>query len=264
MEYTTEELMVVAAAREIQDNEVVYVGMRLPMLAFAVAKKTHAPNAIGFYECGIVRDFPSETLLYTMGDTPNVIGAQWCTTTNHLMYLMQQGCVDCGFIGGAEIDKFGNVNTSYIGDFENPAVKLPGSGGAADIAALSKRLLVIMNHEKRRFKESVDYITSPGHGTGGAWREDVGLTRGGIGALITTLGVMRPAPPTNELELVSIHPGVSLQDVKENTGWSVKISPLLEETLPPTDEELSVIRSIDPEGFWTGGKKEANHEIKRN
>lgn len=246
--------MVVAAAREIKDNEVVFVGMRLPMLAFAVAKKTHAPNAVGFYECGIVRDYPSETLLYTMGDTPNVIGAQWCTTTNHLMYLMQQGNVDCGFIGGAEIDKYGNVNTSYIGHYEDPTIKLPGSGGAADIASLSKRLLVIMNHEKRRFKEEVDYITSPGYGSGGTWREDQGLPRGGIGALITTLGLMRPDTPSNELQLISIHPGVTIDDVKENTGWNLKISNDLKETAAPSSEELKVIREIDPEGFWTGRK----------
>jgi glutaconate CoA-transferase subunit B len=255
MSYTTEELMVVAAAREIQDHEVVFVGMRLPMLAFAVAKKTHASNAVGFYECGIVRDFPSETLLYTMGDTPNVTGAQWCTTTNHLMYLMQQGNVDCGFIGGAEIDKYGNVNTSYIGHHENPTIKLPGSGGAADIASLSKRLLVIMNHEKRRFKESVDYITSPGYGTGGDWREKEGLPRGGIGALITTLGLMRPEAGSNELELVTVHPGIRIEDIKESTGWDLKVSKELKETVAPSKEELEVIRSIDPEGFWTGRKK---------
>jgi glutaconate CoA-transferase subunit B len=253
--YTTEELMVVAAAREIQDNEVVFVGMRLPMLAFAVAKKIHAPNAVGFYECGIVRDFPSETLLYTMGDTPNVIGAQWCTTTNHLMYLMQQGQVNCGFIGGAEIDKYGNVNTSYIGNYEEPAIKLPGSGGAADIASLSKRLLVIMNHEKRRFKEQVDYITSPGYGNGGNWRKEQGLPRGGIGALITTLGLMKPEPVSNELELISLHPGVTLEEVKENTGWNLKVSAGLMETAAPSEEELNVIRAIDPEGFWTGKKR---------
>lgn len=251
MDYTTGELMVVAAAREIQDKEVVFVGMRLPMLAFAVAKKTHAPGAVGFYECGVVRDFPSEELLYTMGDTPNVEGAQWCTSTNHLMYLMQSGHVDCGFIGGAEVDKFGNINTSYIGHYEQPKIKLPGSGGAADIASLSKRLLVIMNHEKRRFKERVDYITSPGAGEGGEWRKDRGLPRGGIGALISTLGVMRPGE-NNELELATIHPGVTLEKVKENTGWDLKTAANLKETPPPTREELEVIRTIDPNGFWTG------------
>ncbi|SEA21945.1 glutaconate CoA-transferase subunit B [Thalassobacillus cyri] len=251
MDYTTGELMVVAAAREIQDEEVVFVGMRLPMLAFAVAKRTHAPNVVGFYECGIVRDFPSEQLLYTMGDTPNIEGAQWCTSTNHLMFLMQQGNVDCGFIGGAEIDRFGNVNTSYIGNHNNPKVKLPGSGGAADIAGLSNRLLVIMNHEKRRLTEKVDYITSPGAGEGGNWREEQGIPRGGIGSLITTLGVMRPGG-NNELELASIHPGIALEEVKENTGWDLKAGNNLTETDPPKPEELDVIRSIDPDGFWTG------------
>ncbi|WP_054636979.1 CoA-transferase subunit beta [Thalassobacillus sp. C254] len=251
MNYSTGELMVVAAAREIQDEEVVFVGMRLPMLAFAVAKRTHAPNAVGFYECGIVRDFPSETLLYTMGDTPNIEGSQWCTSTNHLMYLMQQGNVDCGFIGGAEVDRFGNINTSYIGDYQSPKVKLPGSGGAADIAALSHRLLIIMNHEKRRFKEKVDYITSPGAGDGGEWRESQGPPRGGVGALISTLGVLRPGE-NNELELSTVHPGVTVEKVIENTGWDVKVSSKLEETPPPLQEELEVIRSIDPKGFWTG------------
>lgn len=251
MDYTTGELMVVAAAREILDEEVVFVGMRLPMLAFAVAKRTHAPNAVGFYECGIVRDFPSETLLYTMGDTPNIEGAQWCTSTNHLMFLMQNEYVDCGFIGGAEIDKYGNVNTSYIGDHNNPKIKLPGSGGAADIASLSKRLLVIMNHEKRRFKDKVDYITSPGAGAGGEWRSEKGLIRGGIGSLISTLGVMKPGVD-NELVLSTIHPGISFEKVQENTGWELKKAKDIKETSAPLREELDVIRSIDPHGFWTG------------
>lgn len=254
MEYTTEELMVVAAAREISDGEVVFVGMRLPMLAFAVAKKTHAPNAVGFYECGIVRDYPSEELLYTMGDTANIYGAQWCTSTNHLMYLMQQGSVDCGFIGGAEIDRYGNVNTSYIGDRENPKIKLPGSGGAADIACLSKRLLVILSHEKRRLVEKVDYITSPGYGTGGGWRANAGLPRGGTDTLITNLGVLRPDANQHELVLNTIHPGVEPDKVIAQTGWNLKFTSDLKETREPTKEELEVIRHMDPEGFWTGKK----------
>lgn len=254
MQYTTEELMVVAAAREIQDEEIVFVGMRLPILAFAVAKKTHAPNAVGFFECGIVRDIPSEELLYTMGDTPNVTGAQWCTTTNHLMYLMQQGYIDAGFIGGAEIDKYGNINTSYLGSYENPTIKLPGSGGAADIASLSKRLLAIMNHEKRRLKEKVDYITSPGYGNGFKWREEVGLAPGGVSTLITNLALMRPDPDTKELKLASVHPNVTFEQVQENTNWELQWLNSFAETLPPTDIELDVLRIIDPEGFWTGRK----------
>jgi glutaconate CoA-transferase, subunit B len=262
MSYTTEELMVIAAAREIRDKEVVFVGMRLPMLAFAVAKRTHAPNAVGFFECGVVRDVPSKELLYTMGDTPNITGAQWCSSTNHLMYLMQNGYVDVGFIGGAEIDKYGNINTSYLGHFEQPNLKLPGSGGAADIASLAKRLLAIMNHEKRRLREKVDYITSPGFGAGGDWREKVGLPRGGVAALITNLGILRPDPVSKELLLDSIHPNVSLEEVKENTNWDLKCSENLRVTIPPSKEELSVLRSIDPEGFWTGRKEKLNYAKK--
>ncbi|MDC3424060.1 CoA-transferase [Aquibacillus sp. 3ASR75-11] len=252
LNYTTSELMVVAAAREIADHEVIEVGTRLPILAFTVAKRTHAPNAVGFYDCGIVRDTSVEDMLFTMGDTPNLKGAQWCTSTNNLMYLMQKGDVDAGFLGGAEIDKFGNINTSYIGGIEEPKVKLPGSGGAADIAALSKRLLVIMNHEKRRLKEKVDYVTTPGYGDGGNWREEQGLPRGGIGTLITTLGTLKPNMETKELELYSIYPGVSIEEIHENTGWELKHSKYLKETEPPLKEELDVIRSIDKEGFWTG------------
>lgn len=255
MNYTTEELMVVAAAREIKDFEVVFVGMRLPMLAFAVAKQIHAPNAVGLFEDGIVREKPSTELLYTMGDPPNIFSSSWCTTTNHLMYLMQQGYVHAGFIGGAEIDRFGNINTSYIGDYKNPKVKLPGSGGAADIASLSKRLLVIMNHERRRLRTKVDYITSVGYGSGGSYREDVGLPRGGVSTLITNLGVLRPDEITKELRLESFHSQATIEEVRRETGWDLKVSPTICETPPPTTNELSIIRSIDPDGFWIGRKK---------
>ncbi|OGO40219.1 MAG: CoA-transferase, partial [Chloroflexi bacterium RBG_16_57_9] len=192
MDYTPQELMVAAAAREIGDGEVVFVGMRLPLLAFALAKNTHAPRAIGLFENGLVRDTPSSELLYTMSDAPNVVGASWCTRMVNIMGLLQQGCVDLGFIGGAEIDRYGNLNTSYIGGYERPQVKLTGSGGGADIASLSKRFIVIMAHEKRRFVERVSYITSPGFGDGKGpegpvrWRQQVGLPRGGPAALITT------------------------------------------------------------------------------
>ncbi|BCU80586.1 3-oxoadipate--succinyl-CoA transferase subunit B [Polycladomyces abyssicola] len=259
MEYTTEELMVVAAAREIRDSEIVFVGMRLPMLAFCVAKRLHAPNAIGFFECGIVRDEPPEELLYTMGDPANIAGASWCTSTNNLMFLMQQGLIDIGFIGGAEIDQYGNVNTSYLGDYTSPKVKLPGSGGAADIACLSNRLMVIMPHEKRRLVKNVNYITSPGYGTGPGWRQETGLPRGGIKALITNLGILRADKVTKVLIVDTIHPGISKEQIIENTGWDIQFSPDCSETPPPTEEELEVLRSIDPKGFWT---KRQTSEVK--
>ncbi|MGH7921863.1 MAG: CoA-transferase, partial [Candidatus Dormibacteraceae bacterium] len=138
-EATPGETMVAAAAREIGDGELVFVGMRLPMLAFAVARSTHAPRALALYEIGLLRGAPPDAFLATMGDGPNVVGAHWVTRTSNLMALMAQGEVDLGFIGGAEVDRFGNLNTSYIGDPDRPAVKLPGSGGGADIAILSRR-----------------------------------------------------------------------------------------------------------------------------
>ena len=166
--YTPAELMVVAAAREIKNGEVVFVGMRLPLIAFAVAKRLHAPDAVGFFENGVVRDTPSASLLYTMGDPPNIEGASQCSGMTTVMGLMQKGEVDLGFLGGAEVDKFGNINTSYIGDPSAPEVKLPGSGGAGDIASLARRFVVIIEHNSRRLVERVSYITSPGNGEGRA------------------------------------------------------------------------------------------------
>src|SRR5512142_749557 len=139
MDYTPQELMVAAAAREIHDNEIVFAGMRLPLIAFALAKQTHAPRAIGLFECGLMRDAPAPELLYTMGDPPNIAGALWATRMINIMGLLAQGNVDVGFIGGAEIDQFGNLNTSYVRAPRGGETKLPGSGGAADIASLSKR-----------------------------------------------------------------------------------------------------------------------------
>ena len=164
-DYSTQELMIIAAAREIRDGELVFVGMRLPITAYGVARLTHAPNAVGMFEGGVVRDAPAEETLYTMCDPANQRNAAWTTGLIQVMGHLQAGRVDAGFIGGAEIDKWGNINTSYIGGHEDVQVKLPGSGGAADIAAMSKRLIVIMNHEKRRLVERVSYVTSPATST---------------------------------------------------------------------------------------------------
>jgi len=288
--YTAGELMVACAAREIRDGEAVFVGMRLPLLAFALAKRTHAPRAVGLFENGIVRDDPARVLLYTMSDGPNIAGALWCTRMTDVMALLQQGMVDVGFIGGAQIDRFGNLNTSYIfadfpKDFSDTAhrregpcgpppwntegdkpppyghlgfgaldaiwAKLPGSGGAADIAALAGRLLIIMQHERRRFVPRVDYVTSPGYGEGGNWRTRVGLPRGGPAAAITTRGVLRFDPETREAYLDSYHPGTSVAEVRANTGWDLQVGDAVRETPPPTADELRIIREYDPEGFWT-------------
>jgi glutaconate CoA-transferase subunit B len=252
--YRQAELMVAAAAREIRDGEVVFVGMRLPLLAFCLARSTHAPTAVGLFENGVVRDSPAPAFLVTMSDGPNVTGALWCTEMREVMGLMQAGRVTLGFIGGAQVDRFGNLNTSYVGP-RGAAVRLPGSGGAADIASLARRHVVIMAHERRRFVERVDYVTSPGHGEGGDWRARTGLPGGGPTAVITTLGLLRFDPLSREMLLASRHPGVTVEEVQAQTGWPLRLAPEVRETPPPSDEELAMIRRFDPEGFWTGGRE---------
>jgi glutaconate CoA-transferase subunit B len=250
-DYTPQELMVVCAAREIRDGEVVFVGMRLPLIAFALAKRTHAPNAVGLFENGLVRDTPARELLLTMGDAPNISGAEWATRTSALMGLLAQGWANLGFVGGAEVDRYGNLNTSYIGSRQHPQVKLPGSGGGADIASLAQRLAIIMAHDRKRFPERVSYVTSPGYGDGGDWRQRFGLPRGGPAAVITTLAVMGFADDTHEMVLRSWHPGASPEYVREQTGWDLRVASDAHETEPPTADELRIIRECDPEGFWT-------------
>jgi glutaconate CoA-transferase subunit B len=250
IELSPGEIMVAQAAREIRDGERVFVGMRLPLIAFVLAKRTHAPNAVGLFELGIVRDQPSPELLYTMGDPPNVSGAVWCARTIDLMGLLQRGEVEAGFIGGAEVDRHGNLNTTAIGeDRTRPTVQLPGSGGGADIASLAHRLIVIMAHDKRRLRERVDFVTSPGYGEGGDWRTRVGLPRGGPSVIITTLGVFRFVK--GEAVLVSHHPGTSVDEIAQNTGWTLTIADDVRETEAPSAAELGIIRAYDPQGFWT-------------
>src|SRR5215475_15118189 len=188
--YTLNELMVVAAAREIRDGEVVFVGMRLPLIAFVVAKKTHAPNAIGLFENGVIRTTPSKELIYTMADPPNILGATQCLDMMGVMSLLQSGRVNLGFLGAAEVDKFGNLNSTQV-QGEHGMVRLPGSGGACDIASLAQRFVALLEHSENRLPERVSYITSPGNGDSAGWRRRVGLPRGGPSAVITTKCVLR-------------------------------------------------------------------------
>src|SRR5438552_9189276 len=252
IDYTPQELMVVAAAREIADGEVVFVGMRLPLLAFGLAKRTHAPNAIGLFENGLVRDRVPPPDLYTMSDAPNVADAAWATGLLDVMQLLQHGDVDLGFIGGAEVDRFGNINTNVIGSPDHPRVKLPGSGGGADIACLAQRLVSLMEHEPRRLRQRVDFITSPGYGDGSPhWRARQGLARGRPAAVITTLGVLRFDASTHEAYLASFHPFTSSHEVQAATGWPLRLADDCPPTPPPSPDELRLIREADPHGFWT-------------
>jgi glutaconate CoA-transferase subunit B len=247
--YTLNELMVVAAAREIQDGEIVFVGMRLPLIAFVVAKKTHAPNAVGLFENGVIRSTPSAELIYTMADPPNILGATQCLDMLGVMSLLQSGKVNMGFLGAAEVDKYGNLNSTQVMG-KNGMVRLPGSGGACDIASMAHRFVALLEHSKHRLPERVHYITSPGNGDGPGWRKRVGLPRGGPSAVITTKCVLRFGED-GEAYAATVHPGVSVEDVVANIGWQLKVSPDVKPTAEPNAAELKAIREYDTKGFWT-------------
>jgi glutaconate CoA-transferase subunit B len=247
--YTLNELMVVAAAREIKDGEIVFVGMRLPLIAFVVAKKTHAPNAIGLFENGVIRSTPSPELIYTMADPPNIRGATQCLDMMSVMGLLQSGRVNLGFLGAAEVDKYGNLNSTQVNG-KNGIVRLPGSGGACDIASMAHRFVSLLEHGKHRLPERVSYITSPGNGDGAGWRKRVGLPRGGPSAVITSKCVLRFGED-GEAYVSTIHPGVTVEDVVANTGWKLKVAADWKPTPEPNQAELKAIRDYDTKGFWT-------------
>jgi glutaconate CoA-transferase subunit B len=247
--YTMGELMVSAAAREIRDGEVVFVGMRLPLIAFVVAKNTHAPHSVGLFENGVIRETPAPELIYTMADPPNLLGATQCLDMMGVMSLLQSGRVDLGFLGAAEVDRFGNLNSTQVVS-GTKTVRLPGSGGACDIASLARRFVVLLDHARQRLPERVSYITSPGNGDGKGWRQRAGLPRGGPSAVITTKAVLRFADD-GEAYLASVHPGISAEEVVSNTGWKLRVADDVKQTPEPSDAELTAIREYDREGFWT-------------
>ena len=243
------ELMVATAAREIRDGEIVFVGMRLPLIAFVVAKKTHAPSAVGLFENGVIRTTPAPELIYTMADPPNILGATQCLDMLGVMSLLQSGRVHMGFLGAAEVDRFGNLNSTEIKGPKG-TTRLPGSGGACDIASLAHRFVVLLDHTKQRFPERVSYVTSPGNGDGPGWRKRAGLPRGGPFAVITTKAVLRFGED-GEAYLASVHQGIEVEDVLGNTGWRLRLGDEVAQTPEPTAEELKAIREYDKDGFWT-------------
>jgi len=242
--------MVVAAAREIRDGEKAFVGMRLPLLGFAVAKELHAPAAVGIFENGVIRDWPALEPIFTMSDPPNVARSLSCVGLLDVMGLLQSGRVEVGFIGGAEVDRYGNLNTHWV-RVGNRRLRLPGSGGAADIATLAGRCIIIMNHERRRFVPRVHFITSPGYGDGKGWRQGQSLKGRGPLRVITSLGIFSFDAVSAEMVLSSTHPGVSVGDVQRETGWPLRLSPELGETEGPSADEIAMVRKYDPKGVWT-------------
>jgi glutaconate CoA-transferase subunit B len=246
--YTLTELMAVTAAREIQDGEVVFAGTGLPMLGAMLAQRTHAPQCCIIFEAGTVACQLAH-LPMSVGDPRAMRGAAVAAGLSEVFsYVLQAGRVDVGFLSGAQIDRFGNINSTSIGaDPRHPLVRFSGSGGACDIACLSKRTVIIALHEKRRFPPKTDYVTSPGWLEDGDSRAKAGLVRGGPSVVVTTKGVMRFRPDSKEMYLASYHPGLTAQAVADDTGFPLDTSRATE-TPAPTPEELHILREIvDPE-----------------
>ena len=248
--YTLFEMMVIAAAREIRDGETVFAGIGLPVLATAVAQKTHAPNACIIFESGGMKRGTPITLPVTVDDFGCFSGADAAQGMYASMAALGRGEIDVTFIGGAQVDKYGNVNSTVIGYIDKPEtikVILPGSGGACPMGCLGKRTIIIMPHEKRRLVEKLYHITTPGWLWGPGAREEVGLPPDrGPSCIITTMGILRFDPETKEAYLDAVYEGVSVEEVKANTGWDLKVAPELKVVPPPTDEELKALRETDP------------------
>ena len=248
--YSAAELMIVNAARLLKDGDVVFVGVGQPNLACNLARRTHAPNLLMIYEAGVVGAQPARLPL-SIGDPTLVSGATAvCSMYDVFAFYLQRGNVDVGFMGGAQIDRFGNINATVIGNYQNPKVRLPGSGGSKEIAAWANRCYIMTPHQKRRFPEKVDFRTSAGFLSGRAERDAFHLRGAGPLAVVTDLGILEP-DETGELELTALHPGATTDSAKSNTGWDLKISAELRVTDPPTDQELRILHDdLDPSGIY--------------
>jgi glutaconate CoA-transferase, subunit B len=244
MEYSTAEMMAVAAARALKNEDVCFVGIGAPSVACNLARLTHAPHITLIYESGTIGTKP-DVLPLSIGD------AELCETAlttvsvpEMFRYWLQGGRISIGFLGGAQLDRFGNINSSVIGSYEHPKVRLPGGGGAPEIASLCGQTYVVMSQTRRTFVERVDFITSFGYGSGGDHRQRLGIRTQGPTLVVSDLCLLRPDPQTKELVVTSIHPGITREDIEQRTGWPVRYADSVERTLPPTATELAVLREL--------------------
>jgi len=251
--YSSPELMTINAARLLRDSDVVFVGVGLPNLACNLARQTHAPNLLMIYEAGVIGAQPARLPL-SIGDPTLVSGATAvCSMYDIFALYLQRGNVDVGFMGGAQIDRYGNINATVIGPYDHPRVRLPGSGGSMEIAAWANRCYIITPHQKRRFPEKVEFRTSAGFLSGRSERDLAHLRGGGPQAVVTDLGILEP-DQNGELVLAALHPGKTIEEVKANTGWELKVVPSLRTTQPPSEEELRILRQeLDPTGIYLKG-----------
>jgi glutaconate CoA-transferase subunit B len=242
--YTADEMMTVAAARMIPNGTRLFVGIGLPSAAANVARFTHAPDLVLIYESGTIGAKPPVLPLAIGGSELSETCDALVSITEVLAYWLQGGRIDLGFLGAAQIDRFANINTTVIGDYANPKVRLPGAGGAPEIATSCGEVLITLRHNRRAFVEKLEFITSVGHGDGGDSRERLRLPGRGPTAVITDLGILTPDPSTRELTLTSLHPGVDVGQVTEATGWPLKLGDDIETTRPPSARELQVLRDL--------------------
>jgi glutaconate CoA-transferase, subunit B len=251
--YNASELMTINAARLLRDGDVVFVGVGLPNLACNLAHRTHAPNLVMIYEAGVIGAQPARLPL-SIGDPTLVSGAlSVCSMYDIFAFYLQRGNVDVGFIGGAQIDQYGNINATVIGSYQNPKVRLPGSGGSMEISAWANRCYILTPHQVRRFPAKVDFRTSAGFLSGRAERDAAGLRGGGPQAVVTDLGILEP-DETGELVLTALHPGATIELARQNTGWPLKAASQIKHTDPPGENELRILREeLDPEGIYLKG-----------
>jgi glutaconate CoA-transferase subunit B len=242
--YSPTEMMTVAAARALKNDDVCFVGIGAPSAACNLARLTHAPDIVLIYESGTIETKPN-VLPLSIGDGELCETALFTVSVPEMFrYWLQGGRITTGFLGGAQIDKFANLNTTVVGPYDKPKVRLPGGGGAPEIATNCGRIFITMSHSKRAFVEKLDFVTSLGHGTGGDNRRKLGVTTDGPTKVITDLCVLEPDPKTKELSVASLHPGVTREQVVEATGWKIKFADKIGETPPPTDKELKVLREL--------------------
>jgi len=256
-DYNTAELVCIMSARFLEDGKIVFGGAGMPLVSCILAQKMHAPRLTILFEGGVIGPhveagkMPPSTNEQRAARRANML-----LPITDILLLQQRGYVDYGFLGGAQIDMFGNLNSSFIGDPDHPKVRLPGTGGANDIASLASKILVAMHHEKKRFVEKVDFITTPGYLRGGDSREKAGMTVGGTYKVITHLGIFGFDEESRRMRLETLHPGATVEEVKERTGFEMLIPRKIQYTKPPTEEELRILRELDPDQRYTRPREE--------
>jgi glutaconate CoA-transferase subunit B len=253
--YSADEMMTVSAARMLQNGAVCFVGIGLPSKAANFARLTHAPEIVLIYESGPIGAKPT-LLPLSIGDGELSTTADTTVSASEIFtFWLQGGRIDVGFLGAAQIDRFANINTTVIGPYGRPAARLPGAGGAPEIAGSAGKVLIILRQTRKTFVSQLDFRTSVGHGDGGDYRKQIGLVGAGPVAVISDLGILRPDNASKELTLTSIHPGVTLDEVLAVTGWDLKVASNLEVNPAPTSEELSILRELEQRTAEAHGRK---------